>query len=676
MTAPTELIRWASGSASGTIVAGLNISTIEWHSFDLVDVVFSGSPDLAAAAAGHLLVITGSPNAANNGRFPIVEKDPAEYRLRIRMTAAISHTSTYDESSSVAEASVENGGPQLAGLPDSKIENGFFWNEYPSADQLNTLLKNVTDWIYHFRSKWARALVGLSYISSSSWTAIDGAGDPRASVVDTSASSWTGDDTDNAYRDLTGSDQTLTTGANRVLWLMTGQQSAYTSVYPYLKILYGASTLVEIANSSGHSSVAGSFSLFGLTPALSAGSNTVKAQMGRQTDRTISELRAAAIELPGTDANGNTIQYAHITSGTAQTITDGAGYVTLTDYTQALTYGSASKVLVLGSVSVLGTAATPVLALRIRNTTDGVNLGHEMEFTATNSVVKANEQGFIRFARLYDLGAGGSKTIVTQMRSTGNDLNVLSQGGSSAVGGQFCLIELPETLGNYTPVLYAQDIASDTTTSATAEELHTSAAQAFNGAPCLFYLSGVIGTSANAQVGYFQFTVDGVAVGEEQEVIIAASSTGERPIMLSFPHTPAAGSHTVGAVWRTSTGTLTLTDAQFGCVEFVTADPQAGDAAEAELTDNTGNPVELKYSGVFKSSAGAATGLRFTRDGVALEPVFEFTPDTTEHPFAISLTDDDPAAAGANPVYAVEAKTASGTLTLKKGDFLAKEFAA
>lgn len=676
MTAPTQLIRWASGEASGTIISGLNISTIEWHSFDLVDVVFSDSPDLSAVAAGHFLVITGSPNAVNNGRFPIVEKDAAAYRLRVRMTAAISHTSSYDESSSIAVADVENGGPQLAGLPDSKIENGFFWNEYPSADQLNTLLKNVTDWIYHFRSKWGRALVGLSYISSSAWSAIDGAGDPRASAVDTSASSWTGDDTDNAYRDLTGSDQTLTTGANRVLWLMTGQQNDYTSINPYLKILYGASTLVEIADSSGSANNAGSFSLFGLTPALSAGSNTIKAQMGRHTDRTISEIRAAAIELPATDANGNTIQYAHITSGTAQLITDSTSYTTLTDYTQTLTYGTASKVLVLGSVSCLGVAANPVVSLRVRNTTDNVTLGHEMDFTSSNLVVKQNEQGFIRFARLYDLGAGGSKTIVTQMRSQGNNLRVLNEGISAAVGGQFCLIELPESLGTKTPVLYSTDIASDTTTSATAEELHTSPSQTFNGAPCLFYLSGVIGTSANAQVGYVQFTVDGVAVGEEQEVRVATGSTGERPVLLTFPHTPAAGSHTVGAVWRTSTGTFTLTDAQFGCVEFLTNDPQAGDSAEVELTDNTGNPVELKYSGVYKSSSGAATALRFTRDGTPLEPVFEFTPDTTEHPFTITVTDDEPAAAGADPVYAVEAKTASGTLTLKKGDFSAKEFAA
>lgn len=667
---------WASSTGS-TVVSSLVATAAEWlenyttGGVEYGKIVYQfNAANLSGVLPGHYLTVSGFGNALNNGTFYIVAVDDTANTITIRNTSRTDATA--DQTGATGAGTVTDAGALKQAPSAAKFLQGFIPGEKVAAQTLNYLFNLITGKF----TTWGRAAVGLSYITSTSYTAVDGLGDPRASSVDTTASSWTGSANDDAYEDLTGSDQTITTGANRVLWLLTGQQDDYTSVYPHLKILYGASTLVEIADSSGYANIAGSFSLFGLTPALVAGSNTIKAQMKRRADRTFTEMRAAAIEMPATDASGNTIQYAHITSGTAQLIPDSTSYTTLTDYTQALTYGAASKVLVLGSVSCIGAAATPVLGLRVRNTTDSVTLGHEMEFTAANTVLKTNEQGFIRFARLYDLGAGGSKTIAVQMRSQGNNLRILNEVISSAVGGQFCLIELPETLGTKTPVLYSTDIASDTTTSATAEELHTSPSQTFNGAPCLFYLSGVIGTSANAQVGYVQFQLDGASIGEEQEVRVATSSTGERPILLTFPHTPAAGAHTVGAVWRTSTGTLTLTDAQFGVVEFVTDDPQAGDAAEVELTDNTGNPVTLTYSGVYNSSAGAQVGLRFSKDGAALSPEFVFDPDNTEHPFTITVTDASPSAAGADPVYAVEAKVASGTLTLKQGEMTAKEFSA
>lgn len=673
MPRPDTLPTWGTNTGS-TILSTLNIDTITNQSAGRQRYTFSGSPDLSSVVVGHQLEVSGTTNEANSGTFAILAKDTGAYWIEVLNAAIVD--ATEDETGSPGTANVLSNSTLSQAPSLGKRLLGWIAREYPPANWLNWWMNLVGQWIGHYATSYGRALVGLSYVTSSAWSAIDGAGDPRASAVDTSASSWTGSADDDVYEDITGSDQTLTTGASRVLWLMTGQQTAYSNVNPHIKLLYGASTLVEIADSSGRANQAGSFTLFGLTPALTAGSNTIKAQMKRRSTRTISELRAAAIEMPATDGSGNTIQYAHITSNTAQTITDGAGYVTLTDYTQSLNYGAASKVLVLGSVSCEGIAANPVLALRVRNTTDNVSLGEEMEFTHVNTALKSNEQGFIRFARLYDLGSGGSKTLVTQMRTQGNDLRVLSAITSDAIGGQFCLIELPETMGDKTPVLYSTNIASDTTTSATAEELHTSPSQTFNGAPCLFYLSGVFGTSANGQVGYLQFQVDGVNVGEEQEFRILAASSGSRPIMASFPHTPAAGAHTVGVVFRTSTGTMTISDAQFGVVEFLTDDPQAGDAAEVELADNTGNPVTLTYSGVYNSSAGAQVGLRFTKDGAPLSPEFVFDPDNTEHPFTITVTDDDPAAAGADPVYAVEAKVASGTLTLKQGEMTAKEFAA
>ena len=669
LIAPTKIYRFASGSATGTVLSGLVVDKIEWHSFDLVDVYFSGSPTMTAVAAGHFLNITGATNTANIGRFLIVEKDPAAFRLRIKMTAAISHTSTYDEDPSPAEAIVENGGPALANLPPEKEALGFFWGEYPSADQLNTLLKNFGDWNYFFANGGAKAVqvavvnVGYSRISSSSYTPIGGEGLNVCPLQ--SAAAW-------------GS----TIGVNGTPTDVTSSTIS-PSTTAGSRILVGSTFAVDYAGTDGNgrtvlningSALTGgnvlwppnekaAYSHFHLITSATGGAEAFKQQAysnGVITDVVTSNGRTWAAEFPSTAAAGTA------TKGSNQISTLTNTYEDITSLSITISPTN-NPVLLLWAGNLQLGASSYTTGFRF---TDGTNNYGEW-------LARGDTSGFGYGASAAWLTGdlNGSKTFKCQFKSLTADVVAINV-------SSFHAIEITGDVQQAKPAGTCAVTSTEATITDGTTPLSLTFTPASSGkylAILTFYGERTAGSNFLSAIKIKQGATVLCNVPHERET----ASGYKSPVTLVAPtgRLTAGTSYTFTATAQAGAGT---TYDLKNCALFLIECPEvtesfSGDGATATLTDVAEGRTEVTLDSQFVCSTDDIFSLALIENvnGAGEQTVREWvlnSPGTADQPLGLHWVRPTNLTAGDDVVYRVDAKKATGTVTMANGgQFTVKE---
>jgi len=664
---------WAS-AAGANVVTGLTATAAQWQSnttdsriqYGLTKYTFSGSPTLSAVLAGHRLVIASGQftNPENTGNLYVVSADNTAKTITVRTTSRLDNS--LDETGATAAASVVNSGSVIQTPSAAKQAQGYTAGEKPNAAQFNWLF-NLASKI--FGTKAGFSSVGSTVITSGSYINLDGTGLPYAASVATSDTTYTPSANDGTFETLTGSSVTLATQANRILSVLTATMDASTAISAPISLRYreNSNTVFTFGfmNTAGGSVMLdASFSLFGLSSVLSGGSNTVLFQSNRKTGRTYSDIRASAFELRPTDDSGNSLIYVSSFPATTQTIPNTNTYTDLTGYTTTQTFNSGVTLLIIAALNQETSGITDG-GHRIRlDSTDLVT------HTFTGSMRDNAAAELVNIVHLHDLAASGSQTVKLQGKINGSTSDI----NQDNTGGIFTVIELPDTYDGVALLRSIVPTASATTTSTSATAFATTGAVTTSGNYVLMTLSGKLSFNTNNQSIFFRFKIDGSNTDTEYEFKYAPSNTGDKIIAIALvTEATQTGSHTYSVDWRTSTGTATATNVQFGAVEICQKDLLADAAATITLDGTTGKKIELEYTGNLNNSSGAAVGLRFTKDGTAVGKALEFTAQSgVDTPFTLRTIADAPTA-GSSPVYRVQAKTAGGTLTLDPADFSAIE---
>lgn len=166
MAVPTDIEIWASSDGSA-IVGSLVATAAQWQSnitqsgvqYGVIRFSFSGSPNLSAVIAGHVLTITGMSNANNNGEnMEIYAANNTSDTIDVLMTERTS--SADDETGSTGAGSVTDTGARRKKPSASKIGMGFRVPEKISDGHLNWLFNRCTEWIDYFANGGAAVLRG------------------------------------------------------------------------------------------------------------------------------------------------------------------------------------------------------------------------------------------------------------------------------------------------------------------------------------------------------------------------------------------------------------------------------------------------------------------------------------------------------------------------------------
>lgn len=660
---------WAD-NAGADVAMGLVATSIIWdsNSIPVNGVVYGylivtvNSADLSGVLEGHVLTLSGFSNAENNGSFYIVSANDAANTITIRQTTRTD--GVLNESGATADGDVRNSGSHIQEPGESFQRQGFATGMKIAASHLNWMFNQFTD-IMSARRGFAH--VGLTSLTNTSYTNIDGAGVPYAATADTTSSTYTPSADDNAFETLTGTSETITTQANRVLHIMTATQSASGSLAGMFARFRANSTdlwsLGFEGAVGGAVQFAAALSLAGMTGALSAGSNTTQFQTNRKTGRSFSLSRAAAFELRPTDDAGNSLIYASSIPTTDQTIAATNTYTDLTGYAATETWHSNVTLLVIAQMNFArGSISNGGLKMLIGASTI-------VEWLCGTGNTKSNGE-LATVWRLHDLAASGSQTLKLQAKASGSAATV--NGGD--VDGVFYALELPDTYQGVSLLRNSQNLAAPTTSSNTAAQLATTGTVSTSGNYVVMFISGLLAFNTNSQTTRFQFKVDGVATDDEYEITFSDSNVGDKFFTLAFvTESVQTGNHTYSIDWRTSAGTATGTNLQFAAFEMCQKDEDADEAAAITLTEVTGKKIELCYTGVVEPTATADIGLRFTQDGVAVGQALEYGATANKvDPFTLRSIIDAPTA-GTSPVFRVQGKAASGNLLIDPADFSAIE---
>jgi hypothetical protein len=153
MAVSTDLEVWAS--SDGAAVAGpLTITAAQWQSnvtigsaqYGVIRFTCSGSPDLSAVIAGHVITVTGFTNANNNGEnMTIYAVNNSTDVIDVLMPERTSNSD--DQTGATASGSVTTTGARRKKPSTSKFGLGFAIPEKPSDGHVNWVLNRITDWI-------------------------------------------------------------------------------------------------------------------------------------------------------------------------------------------------------------------------------------------------------------------------------------------------------------------------------------------------------------------------------------------------------------------------------------------------------------------------------------------------------------------------------------------------
>lgn len=669
-TEPTALPIWATNTGSN-VVTGLAIDNINWQTgtTSTVRYTFTGSPDLSAVIVGHQLVVSGCTDNTHNGTFEITVVNNASDWIEV--TNAAVTDATLDEASSPGTAIAKTGTALIQAPTSSKQAMGWLNSERPPAGYFNWFQNLVYGWLAWFDQevttltasvslKTAVATVGTTVISSSSYTAIDGAGISFALSFATTASTYTPSANDGVFETLTGTSKTLTTAANKVLLIGSMVIDVSTGTGFDFKFTDGSDRFT-ISDGAGNPSLERFEGIFGLSNTLSAGSNTVQFKQARYTNSNKSKIRTGAFELAPTDDNGTAlVRESSIFSAGSQNL-NSTSYANVTGLSNTGTFGSSRDVLLL-AFGVHAPDGTGAFRFYDGTTQYGPDFLCSIDTGNNGGVII----GFAYFGPI----TSGAKTLTVQGKYlTGTQVQVSNN-------WQFVTIEFPRTVCGLTPLRYVDNanVTVTSTSSGSPDTIKATGNQAFTSSSnSIVILTGNANNSATTGIGYIRFNVDAGAMVTDWYPWQHSDSTAGAAEAFFLPIPTgnlSAGNHTLLVEsYTTAANTFTLADTKLIWLELNQGDINnpPGDAGTVTLDSTGANPTKVFFDCTLLPSANVSASIALYENVNAggdtlVRSKTMATPGTNTIPFTLEYQRETPFAAEDEVVYTVKAKIASGTL--------------